>query len=307
MEKLIVSVIQRTFIAGTPLLLGTIGEIVTERAGILNLGIEGMMAVGAVTAFMTTFSTGSVILGVMVAIVAGMAVSLIHAFMSVTLKANQVVSGLSLVMFGLGASGLWGKGFIGTPLPTRVSFIRIPFLCNIPYIGGMFFEQDPFFYAAVILGIIFWFLVFHTRWGIVLRSVGENPAASETQGVRVYLVQYLAVMIGGAFAGLAGAHLSLSYSASWSEGMTGGRGWIVIALTIFAKWNPLKAYYGAFLFGGIFVVQYLLQPMGIPPNVLGMFPYLITLIVLISGGIGSIKRKGVAPEMLGEPYIRGEK
>ncbi len=307
MEKLIISVVQRTLIAGTPLLLGTIGEIITERAGILNLGVEGMMAVGAVTAFMTTFTTGSVLFGVIVAILAGLAVSLIHAFMSVTLKANQVVSGLALVMFGLGASGLWGKGFIGTPLPVRVNFVKIPLLYRIPYIGGMFFDQDPFFYLAVILGLIFWFIVRHTRWGIVLRSVGENPAASETQGIRVYFVQYVAVMIGGACAGLAGAHLSLSYSASWAEGMTGGRGWIVIALTIFAKWNPIRAYYGAFLFGGIFVLQYLLQPIGIPPNVLGMFPYLITLMVLITGGIGGVRRKGVAPAMLGEPYIRGEK
>ncbi len=307
MEKLIISVVQRTLIAGTPLLLGTLGEIITERAGVLNLGVEGMMAVGAVTAFMTTFTTGSVLLGVFVGILCGIAVSLLHAFMSVTLKANQVVSGLALVMFGLGASGLWGKGFIGTPLPTRVDFVRIPLLYKIPYVGEMFFDQDPFLYLAVMLGVIFWFVVVHTRWGIILRSVGENPAASETQGIKVYLVQYIAVMIGGGCAGLAGAHLSLSYSASWAEGMTGGRGWIVIALTIFAKWNPLRAYYGAFLFGGIFVLQYLLQPIGIPPNVLGMFPYLITLVVLVSSGIGGVKRKGMAPAMLGEPYVRGEK
>ncbi len=307
MEKMVISVIQRTLVAGTPLLLGTLGEIITERAGILNLGVEGMMAVGAVTAFITTFSTGSIVLGVIVAILTGIAVSLLHAFMSVTLKSNQVVSGLALVMFGLGASGLWGKGFIGTPLPVRVSFVKIPVVYKIPYLGDMFFNQDPFFYVAVLMGIVLWFIVVYTKWGIVLRSVGENPAASETQGIRVGLVQYIAVMVGGAFAGLAGAHLSLSYSASWAEGMTGGRGWIVIALTIFAKWNPIRAYYGAFLFGGIFVLQYLLQPLGIPPNILGMLPYVITLIVLISGGIGGIKRKGMAPAMLGEPYIRGEK
>ncbi len=306
MDSLIVAVVHRTLVAGTPLLLGTLGEIIAERAGILNLGIEGMMAVGAVSAFTTTFVTGNVMLGVVVAIVAGTLLSLIHAFVSVTLKGNQVVSGLALVMFGLGLSGLWGKSFIGTPLPTRVHDLKIPLLGDIPYVGKMFFHQDPFLYVAIILGVIFWFGLTHTKWGIVIRSVGESPAASESQGINVSLVQYLSTMIGGALAGLAGAHLSLSYSRAWAEGMTGGRGWIVIALTIFALWNPLRAYLGSFLFGGIFVLQYLLQPLGIPPNILGMLPYLITLIVLVIAVIGKDARRHAAPAMLGEPYLGGE-
>ncbi|RLB22825.1 MAG: ABC transporter permease [Deltaproteobacteria bacterium] len=306
MEGLIVAVVHRTLVAGTPLLLGTLGEIVAERAGVLNLGVEGMMAVGAVSAFTTTFVTGNIMLGILVAVLMGTLLSLIHAFVSVTLKGNQVVSGLALVMFGLGLSGLWGKSFIGTPLPVRIHDISIPLLSNIPYLGPMLFHQDPFLYAALIMGVIFWFGLTHTRWGIVIRSVGENPAASESQGISVSVVQYVSVMVGGALAGLAGAHLSLSYSRAWAEGMTVGRGWIVIALTIFALWNPLRAYIGAFLFGGIFVLQYLLQPLGIPPNILGMLPYLITLIVLVWAVIGKDARRHAAPAMLGEAYIRGE-
>jgi len=306
MEDIIISVAQRTLIAGTPLLLGTIGEIICERSGILNLGVEGVMSIGAVTAFIVTFYTNSPWLGLYAAVFAGMAISLIHAFTSITLQSNQVVSGLALTMLGLGISGLVGKPYVGKPLAVKMQTFPIPVLSDIPFAGPIFFDQSPFFYMAIVLAVAAWFTLEHTRIGIKIRSTGENPKATEAQGVHVAFIRYVCVLIGGAFSGMAGAHLSVSYSKSWIEGMTAGRGWIVIALTIFALWNPTRAMIGAFLFGGIFVLQYLLQPLGISPNFLAMLPYLTTLVVLLIIGLGD-HRKLNAPAMLAEPYKRSER
>ena len=306
MEDIIISVVQRTLVAGTPLLLGTIGEVICERSGILNLGVEGVMAVGAVTAFIITFVTGNPWLGLVAAIVAASLISIIHAFASITLQASQVVSGLALTMLGLGISGLVGKPYIGRPLTIKMQNWAIPVLADIPILGPIFFKNSPFFYMAIVLAVIAWFTLEYTKIGIMIRSAGENPGATETQGINVYRVRYWCVIIGGALSGMAGAHLSTSYSKSWIEGMTAGRGWIVIALTIFALWNPMRAMLGAFLFGGIFVIQYLLQPLGISPNFLAMLPYISTLLVLFIGALRDI-RKMNAPAMLAEPYRRGER
>ena len=306
MEEIIISVVQRTLVAGTPLLLGTIGEIISERSGILNLGVEGVMAVGAVTAFIVTHHTGNPWLGLCAAIVAGMLISIVHAFASVSLQSNQVVSGLALTMLGLGLAGLLGKPYVGKPLAIKINAMPIPFLSDIPIVGPVLFNQSPFFYLAILLAIGVWFMLEHTLLGIRIRSAGENPKATETQGVNVSLIRYLSVIAAGGFSAMAGAHLSTSYSRSWIEGMTAGRGWIVIALTIFALWNPLRAVFGAFLFGGIFVLQYMLQPLGISPNFLAMLPYLATLLVLVVGGLRDSRRLN-APAMLAEPYRRGDR
>ncbi len=306
MEDIIISVAQRTLIAGTPLLLGTIGEVICERSGILNLGVEGVMATGAVAAFIVTFITGNPWLGLLTAVIAGALISIIHAFVSITLQASQVVSGLALTMLGLGVSGMVGKPYIGKPLPYKMETWSIPVLSDIPVIGPIFFDHSPFFYMAILLGVISWFILENTRLGITIRSAGENPRATETQGINVYQVRYWCVIIGGALSGMAGAHLSTSYSKSWIEGMTSGRGWIVIALTIFSLWNPMRAMIGAFLFGGIFVIQYLLQPLGISPNFLAMLPYISTLLVLIIGALRD-SRKLNPPAMLAEPYRRGDR
>ena len=306
MEEIIISVVQRTLVAGTPLLLGTVGEIISERSGILNLGVEGVMAVGAVTAFIVTHHTGNPWLGLCAAIVAGMLISIVHAFASVSLQSNQVVSGLALTMLGLGLAGLLGKPYVGKPLAVKINAMPIPFLSDIPIVGPVLFNQSPFFYLAILLAIGVWFMLEHTLLGIRIRSAGENPKATETQGVNVSLIRYLSVLAAGGFSAMAGAHLSISYSKSWIEGMTAGRGWIVIALTIFALWNPLRAVVGAFLFGGIFVLQYMLQPLGISPNFLAMLPYLATLLVLLVGGLRDSRRLN-APAMLAEPYRRGER
>ena len=270
LEEIIISVIQRTLVAGTPLLLATIGEIICERSGILNLGIEGMMAIGAVTAFIVTFTTGSPWLGLLAAVIATAALSVIHAFVSISLQSSQVVSGLALTMLGLGISGLVGKPYIGKPLAEKMATWPIPVLADIPVVGVIFFDHSPFFYMAIVLALVAWFVLQYTRLGITIRSAGENPRATETQG------------------------------------MTAGRGWIVIALTIFALWNPMRAIIGAFLFGGIFVLQYLLQPLGISPNILAMLPYICTLLVLFVGALID-SRKLSAPAMLAEPYRRGER
>jgi simple sugar transport system permease protein len=306
LEDIIISVVQRTLIAGTPLLLGTIGEVISERSGILNLGVEGVMAIGAVTAFIVTFVTGNPWLGLLAAIVAGALISIIHAFVSITLQASQVVSGLALTMLGLGISGLVGKPYIGKPLAQKMADWPIPVLADIPVIGPTFFNSSPFFYMAVVLSVTAWFILENTRLGISVRSAGENPRATETQGINVNRIRYWCVIVGGALSGMAGAHLSTSYSKSWIEGMTAGRGWIVIALTIFALWNPVRAMIGAFLFGGIFVIQYLLQPLGISPNFLAMLPYISTLLVLFIGALRDSSKLN-PPAMLAEPYRRGER
>jgi len=306
MEEIIISTLQRTMIAGTPLLLATTGEIICERSGILNLGVEGVMAVGAVVAFMVTFTTGQPWLGVLAAVAAGMTISVIHAVASITLQANQVVSGLALTMLGLGLSGMLGKPYVGKPLTIKMDDLAIPYLSDIPYIGKIFFLQSPFFYLAIFLAFAAWFLLERTLLGIQIRSTGENPQATETQGVNVFLIRYFCVIIGGGFSALAGAHLSISYSKSWIEGMTAGRGWIAIALTIFALWNPGRAIWAAFLFGGIFVVQYLMQPLGISPNFLSMLPYIATLLILLLISLKDPKKLN-APAMLAAPYNRGER
>jgi len=306
MEDLIVSVAQRTLIAGTPLLIGTIGEVICERSGILNLGVEGVMSIGAVAAFVVTFYTQNLWLGLMAAILAGMVISIIHAFASVSLQSNQVVSGLALTMLGLGISSLAGKPYVGKSLAEKMDTVAIPFLSDIPIVGKILFVQSPFFYMAIVLALAAWFVLEYTELGIKIRSAGENPKATEAQGVNVSLIRYGCILVGGGFSGMAGANLSISYSKLWIEGMTAGRGWIVIALTIFALWNPLRAMVGAFLFGGIFVLQYLLQPLGISPNFLAMLPYIATLLVLLLIGLRD-SRKLSAPAMLGEPYKRGER
>ena len=306
MEEILISIAQRTLVAGTPLLIGTVGEILCERSGVLNLGVEGVMAVGAVTAFAVTHHTGNPWLGLCAAIMAGMLISIVHAVASITLQSNQVVSGLALTMLGLGLAGLMGKPYVGQPLAVKINALPIPFLSDIPVVGPVLFNQSPFFYLAVLSAIGAWFVLEYTLLGIRIRSAGENPRATETQGVNVVRIRYLAVIVGGGFSAMAGAHLSTSYSKSWIEGMTAGRGWIVIALTIFALWNPLRAIVGAFLFGGIFVLQYLLQPLGISPNFLAMLPYIATLLVLLVGGLRDSRRLS-APAMLAEPYRRGER
>lgn len=304
---LIISTLSRALVAGTPLLFGTIGEIIAERSGVFNLGIEGMMATGAVIAFGVTLSTGSVWFGFLMAIIAAALLSSIHAFVCITLKGKQTLSGLALTMIGLGLSGVIGRSYIGIPLPQRFSSIKIPYLSLLPIIGPTLFSRDILFYIALFLAIFSYIFLYKTRVGINLRSVGESPKAADSLGVNVNLYRYIAVIIGGAMAGMGGAYLSTAYIPQWIEGMVGGRGWIVVALTIFAYWNPLKAIWTSYLFGGIYILQYLLQPLGIPPSLLMMMPYLSTLIILILTSRSNLLKRIGSPEALGEPFLKEDK
>ncbi|GFP18887.1 simple sugar transport system permease protein, partial [Candidatus Hakubella thermalkaliphila] len=240
MVDFVLSVLRVAIPAGTPLLFGTLGEVYAERSGVLNLGIEGMMIMGAMTGFGVTHATGNVWLGVVAAALVGGLLALLHAFTSVTLRVNQVVSGLGLTMLGLGLSGMLGKRYIGQPPAARLGAVTLPVLSDLPVLGSLFFRFDPLVYLAVILVPVLWFVLYKTRWGVTLRSVGENPAAADALGVNVVAVRYLAVFFGGVMAGLGGGYLSLAHTPAWIEGMTAGAGWIVIALTIFAMWDPAR-------------------------------------------------------------------
>lgn len=307
MLSFILSALQSAIPAGTPLLFGTLGEVTAERSGVLNLGVEGMMIVGAVTAFGVTRSTGNIWLGIGAAALAGGMLALVHAFASITLRVNQVVSGLALTMLGLGLSGLVGKRYIGIPPRTRFAPLAIPGLSDVPVLGPLLFRHDPLVYVAVALVPILWFMMYKTRWGITLRSVGESPATADALGVNVFAVRYLAVVVGGLLAGVGGAYLSVVYTTAWIEGMTAGAGWIVIALTIFAMWDPGRALLGAYLFGGVRVLQYRLQPLGISPNLLNMLPFVFTILVLMLSTGEAMRRRIGAPAALMQPYSREER
>jgi len=305
-ESWLISTFARALAYGTPLLLGTLGEIFAERSGVLNLGVEGMMIMGAYSAFVITYTTGQPWLGILVAAVVGGAFSLIHAFAAVTLKANQVVSGLALTMLGLGLSGVLGRSWVGLPLFTTLKNYTVPGLSAIPIIGpGFFTRQNLLVYITMLLVPLLWYILFHTRIGITIRAVGEDPAAADSLGVNVDRVRYLSVVVGGIFAGIAGAYLAVAYRPAWTEGMTGGMGWIVIALTIFAFWNPVYGLLGSYLFAALYHLSYRLQTL-ISPELLKAMPYVFAIIILIFVSRGTLQKRMGAPAALGLPYTRGE-
>ncbi len=306
--ELILNTIARALAFSTPLLWAALGEIYTERSGVVNLGVEGMMIMGAVVGFMVGQATGLPYLALLVAALVGTLMGLAHAFISITLNANQFVSGLSLTIFGLGLSGLLGRSYVGQPLNVAMKSVTVPFLSEIPLLGpALFTDQKLLTYAGLIMAIILWFFLNYTRWGMTLRSVGESPKAADTAGIPVNQVRYLAVAFGGLMAGVAGAYLSLAYRPSWGEGMTNGMGWIALALTIFALWDPLRAIGASFLFGAFFYLSFTKLQTVIAPELLTMMPYIMTIVALTVIALGQGKRAFGAPEALGIPYQRGER
>ncbi len=315
--SLLTSILTITLRAGASLIYATTGEIYTERSGILNLGVEGMMLSGAVTGFATAYYTGSVWLGVLAAMMMGALLALIHAFLTVTMRANQVVSGLSITLFGTGLASFLGErlgpasnnyNLVGLVGP-RFSPIEIAGLSQVPILGA-FFRQDLLTYFLYGLVPLAWFFLYKTRPGLNLRAVGESPQTADAMGVDVTKTRYLYTVFGGLLVGLGGAHLSLAYAPGWSENITGGRGWIVIALVIFAMWNPARAVLGAVLFGGINAVQFRLQAGGttIPSAYLNMLPYLMTILVLVMmTWWEALSHRIGAPAALGQSYMREEK
>jgi simple sugar transport system permease protein len=290
--------------AATPLLIAAIGELVVERSGVLNLGVEGMMVMGAVTGFAVAFTTGNPWLGLIAAIVVGALFSLLFAFLTLTLVTNQVATGLALTLLGLGLSGMIGESFTGLP-GVKLPILNIPFLSDLPFVGKLIFGQDPVFYLSLVLtACVAWFL-FRTRAGLTLRSVGDNHASAHALGINVIMIRYLAVMFGGACAGAAGGYLSLLYTPQWIENMTAGRGWIALALVVFASWRPWRVLAGAYLFGAVSIGQLHAQALGVglPSQFLSSLPYLATIVVLVL--ISRNRRLTMinTPASLGRPFV----
>lgn len=289
-------------VAATPLLLAAIGELVVEKAGVLNLGVEGMMITGAICGFAISVNTGSPVIGLLAAALGGAALSLLFAVLTQYALANQVASGLALTLFGLGLSALIGQGYQGIKPPSFPRF-DIPLLSDIPFFGPVLFTQDFIVYLAFFLTLGVWAVLKYTRAGLILRAVGESHEAAHALGYKVVRIRVLAILFGGACAGMGGAYISLIRVPQWTEGMTAGIGWIALALVVFASWKPWRVLLGACLFGGVNVLQLNLQAAGaaIPVEYLAMSPYVITIIVLV---IMSGDRSG-APASLGKVFHAG--
>ena len=299
-----VPVVLTVISAATPLLLAGIGELVVERSGVLNLGVEGMMLAGAVTAFAVAFATGSYTAGILAAALAGMLLALIFGVLTLTLVSNQVATGLALTLFGLGLSALLGDGFVGSPIQPLPK-LAVPGLSGLPVVGPILFGQDALVYLSVALTLgTAWFLK-RSRGGMILRACGDSDVSAHSIGYDVIRIRYLAVLFGGMCAGLGGAFLSLAYTPMWVENMTAGRGWIALALVVFASWKPLRLLAGAYLFGGVTILQLYVQGMGgigVPSQVMSMLPYLATILVLTIISAGSVRGRLDAPACLGKPF-----
>lgn len=299
--------------SGTAILFASVGEIFAERAGVLNLGVEGMMLMGAMTAFGTAHATGNPWLGLLVAAGMGGLLALLHAFVTVTLRADQVVSGLALTFVGTGLSSVLGAGLVEVKQAPRLPAFDIPFLAGIPILGPIFFQHNVIVYLGFLLAPLAWFYIYRTRPGLELRAIGEYPAAADVQGINVNALRYVYVVVGGVLAGVGGAALSLAITPLWLEGMTAGQGWIAIGLVIFAGWNPLRAALGSYLFGAIRRLPLDLQilPIFLRNPTWGYFtnmlPYLFTIVVLVIGSREAMRRRMGSPAALGQPYVREER
>ncbi|RMH44502.1 MAG: ABC transporter permease [Alphaproteobacteria bacterium] len=293
-------------VASTPILLAATGELVVERAGVLNLGVEGMMIVGAVTGFVAAVATDSPALGFVAAAAGGAALSLLFAFLTQILFTNQVASGLALTLFGLGLSALLGQGYIGVKAPVLPQ-IEIPGLVAIPVLGPILFRHDLMVYVSIALVAAVWLFLTRTRAGLVLRAVGENHDAAHALGYKVVRIRVLAILFGGALAGLGGAYISLVRVPQWTEGMTAGAGWIALAIVVFSSWRPWRVLVGAYLFGGVTVLQLNLQAAGIaiPVEYLSMAPYLVTIVVLVAISARRGRSAVNAPASLGKVFHGG--
>ena len=290
-------------IAATPLVLAATGELVAERAGVLNLGVEGMMVIGALAAFAALIKTGSLVVAVLAATCAGVSMAALFGLITLSLRANQVAAGLALTMFGLGLSALWGQGYSGlsaAPFPR----LELAGLSELPWFGKLLFQQDALLYLSLALVAAVAFLMEKTRLGLVLRAIGENHDAAHAIGHPVIAYRYGATLFGGALAGLGGAYLSLVQTPLWAERMTAGRGWIALALVVFAAWRPWRLLGGAYLFGAVTILQLHSQALGIKidAQVLSMLPYLVTVVVLVIISRDKMRVKLTAPTCLGKPF-----
>lgn len=285
MDALFYGVLAGAILSCTSVLYATVGEVIVERAGIVSLGLEGVMLIGASVAFAVTYETGNATIGLLAAGLAAGLFNSIFGFLVVSRKANQLASGLALMFLGTGLSALIGKPYVGKQIE-GFQEIRIPVLSDLPVVGGMFFNHDPLVYLVGPVTVLAWWVLFRTRWGLRIRSLGENPVAAFAAGVNPVLLKYEALLLAGVLGGVGGAHLSIAFTKTWVEAMTSGRGFIAVAIVIFSVWHPLRAIAGALLFGGAIALQLQLQARGVPvsPFLMDMLPYLLTLLVLVLWG-----------------------
>ncbi len=300
----LLSVILTIITASTPLLLAAIGELVVERSGVLNLGVEGMMAIGAVCGFGAALATGSPLIGVVAAIAAGAALSMLFGFMTLILVSNQVATGLALTLLGLGLAGLVGEGYVGQP-GVKLGKIDLPVLTDIPFIGPIVFGEDILVYAALALMLAVAYVLFRTKMGLIIRAVGDSHQSAHALGYGVVPVRYACVVFGGGCAGLAGGYLSLAYTPQWIENMTAGRGWISLALVVFGSWLPWRVAIGAYLFGTVMILGFSLQAIGagIPSQLLSSLPYIVTIVALVVISGNRALTRANTPACLGQPFV----
>jgi ABC-type uncharacterized transport system permease subunit len=283
MEHLATSLLSGMLIAATPLIYAAVGELVAERSGVLNLGVEGMMLIGAVTAFGAAFAGYPPLVAAIAGACAAAAAAAVFALLALSLATNQYAAGLALTILGSGLSGLIGRHF-GSSAITSIAKVHLPVLADIPVAGPVLFAQDPMVYLALLVAAAVWWFLYRTKPGLVVRIVGEAPHSAAAIGYPVIRIRYLATVFGGAMAGLGGAYLSLAYTPIWVEDMTAGRGWIALALVVFATWRPGRLVLGAWLFGGVSVLQLFVQGFGVqlPSEVLSALPYVATIVVLVA-------------------------
>lgn len=295
--------------AGTPLLLATLGGILNERAGIIQLGAEGLMLMGAVSTCIVYIQSGNLLLSLLAAMAVTAVLGFVHSFLCVTLRANQTMSGLAMTLFGSGLSAYLGKSISGIPLPGFSPKLKLPFLEGVPFIGRIFGNLDYLTWFSLVLVVLLHLLIHRTSWGLHLRAVGDNPATADVMGVRVQLIRYGYVTAGAMLIGLAGAAVVLTFAPTWNEGVTAGRGWIAVGLVIFARWNPVRALFCAYFFGALDSLGFRLQLLGsaIPPYFLKMIPYVVTILVLMYLGYRNRNKPSGSPEALGTPYIREQR
>ncbi len=301
--EFLLAILVATLRAATPLMLAGFGELITERSGVLNLGVEGMMLVGAVFGFIGAVSTGSLLAGFILAMLAGAALALVFGVLTLSLMANQVATGLALTIFGTGFSALVGVSWVGTPIAGLATAIW-PHLSSAPPVLQQLMLLDPVVWVAVLVPFAAHRFIYRSRAGLVLRAVGESHDVAHALGYSVLRIRYLAVMFGGAMSGLAGAYLSLCYTPTWTENMVAGRGWIALALVVFATWKPAWLALGALLFGFVTIAQFQAEGLGIDisPNLLAMLPYLATVVVLVLISRDATRLKLNAPAALGRPF-----
>jgi general nucleoside transport system permease protein len=299
----LIQLVVLTLAAGTPLVFAALGELVTEKSGVLNLGVEGMMLVGAVTSFIATAASHSPWTGVLCGMLAGAALSLIFAVLTLSLHANQVASGLALSLFGVGLSAFVGLPYVSVVIQ-GLQPLALAGLSDLPVVGRLLFSHSALVYLSLALFAGVHLFLYRSRAGLVVQAVGENPQAAHAIGYRVVAIRYACVLFGGACAGLGGAYLAVAYTPSWVEGMTAGRGWIALALVVFATWKPWRVLLGAYLFGGVTLAQFQAQAAGvdIASQVFSMLPYLATIVVLAFISRDALTIRLNAPASLGKPF-----